>query len=284
MPGKIYYYCDGKYIQREKATVSIHDIGLLRGFAIFDSLRTYRGKPYLIREHYQRLFRGLKFSGIKLGYTIAEMEKLAAALIRKNGIPDVLIRTIVTGGHTHSLIPEKDPTVLILADPIHAFPAWQYEKGIALKTTTYPRVIPEVKSTVYFSAVLETQKALKEGFHEVVYIDSKKGILEGTTFNVFAVLPGPKLVTAKDQVLAGITAQRVIDIAKKLKIPVLRTALSPSILKKSREIFITSSNRELIPVIRIDRLRIGNGKPGSVRERLHQEYRKDVSNRLKVNL
>lgn len=277
---KSFYFCNGKYVASDKATVSIHDIGLLRGYAIFESLRTYDGSPFLLREHIVRMFQGLNFSNIRPRYNPVQLEKLVRAAIQKNSkLKNVLIRIIITGGPTQSLVPLNNPTVLVLVDPLHAFPEWQYTKGIALKTTSYPRVIPSIKSTVYFSAVLETQRALKQNYHEVVYTDSKGRILEGSTFNVFAVLPGPRLVTARDDVLAGVTADCVVRIAKRLGITVERSPISNAHLKKAKEMFITSSNRELIPAVKVDKIKIGNGKPGPVTKKLHEEYLREVKKR-----
>jgi branched-chain amino acid aminotransferase len=277
MPKPIFYFCNGKYVPRDKAVVSIHDIGLLRGYGLFESLRTYDGKPFLLREHIKRLYRGLKFAEIRPPYNAHELDRIIRATIKKNSLPNVLIRIIITGGKTQSLIPQSDPTVMVLVDPLHPFPEWQYERGLALKTTPYPRIHPAIKSIVYFSAVLETRKALRKGFHEVVYVDEKNSLLEGTTYNLFAVLPGPKLITAKEGVLAGVTADCVIKIAKKLRIPVIRSPITQSMLKKAKELFITSSNRELIPAIRVDQLKIGNGKPGPITQKLHQSYKESVA-------
>ena len=160
-----------------------------------------------------------------------------------------------------------------MTDPLHPFPAWQYEKGIKLMTTPTFRIHPDIKSTVYFSAVFESARADRTGFTEVAYVDSKGAILEGSTFNVIAVLSGPKLVTAKEGVLAGVTIRCVLECARKLKIPVVRSSITPQMIRGAKEMFITSSNRELIPVRQVDQIKIGSGMPGPITQQLHDEYR-----------
>jgi branched-chain amino acid aminotransferase len=266
------YYVNGKYVPANRATIPIQDLGLARSFALFDSLRTYRLKPFLLKPHLDRLFNGGKKVGIRSPLTQKEFGTIIQNLIKKNGKQDVLIRMYLTGGPTKSILPAGNPSVIILTDPLHPFPEWQYEKGIKLMTTPTFRIHPDIKSTVYFSAVFESARASRTGFTEVAYVDSKGAILEGSTFNVAAILPGPKLVAAKDGVLAGVTIRCVLDCAKKLKIPIQRSPITPQMMRRAKEMFITSSNRELIPVRQVDRRKIGNGKPGPVTAALHREY------------
>jgi branched-chain amino acid aminotransferase len=271
------YYINGKHLPSNKAVVSISDLGFARSFALFEALRTYDRKPFLLKPHLDRMFSTAAKIRIRPPLSQSGIERVINGLLKKNKFPEVLIRIYLTGGPTQGLMPCGKPSLAVLVDPLHLFAPWQYEKGISLMTTPFARVHPEMKSTVYFSAVYRSIEATRRGFTEVVYVDKKGSILEGTTFNVVAVLPGPRLVAAKDQVLAGVTINHVFKLAKQLKIPVERSSISRSQLNRAQEVFITSSNRELIPVVRVDRLKIGNGKPGSVTKQLHQAYRNSIS-------
>ncbi len=259
-----------------KAVLNVRDMGIIRGFGLFESLRTYHGVPFLLSEHLDRLLDAAKRIQLRLPLSKHGFYQIVMKLIRKNQFPDALIRIIVTGGIAPSLVPQGKTSVIILLDPFHAFPPAQYEKGIALKTTPFMRIHPEVKSTVYFGAVLGHREALKNGFTEAVYVDEKGAILEGTTYSVCAVLPGPRLVIPKIRVLHSITADCVIRIAKKKRIPVERRSITRAVRQRALEMFITSSNRELIPVVRVDRQRIGKGRPGIVTRELHRAYRSMV--------
>lgn len=267
------YFCNGRYVSADQARIFVHDLGLIRGFGLFESVRTYGGKPFLLEGHLKRLFDAATQVGLKPALNRNSMARVIGSLLRKNDFDESLIRIILTGGLSSGFLPQGRSTLIILADRLHPFPARQYKNGIELMSTPLFRIHPEIKSTVYFSAVVETMRAARRGFDEVVYVDKEGAILEGTTFSVFAVLPGPRLVTPKDGVLPGITAECVIQLARRLKIPVERHPISPRMLRQARELFITSSNRELIPAVRVDRLKIGNGKPGPVTRQLHQVYR-----------
>lgn len=270
------YFCNGKYLPADQATLSVRDLGICRGFGVFESVRTYNGIPFRLNPHLDRLFGSIRKTGLKSPWTQQMLTRIINQLLRKNRFKESLIRIIVTGGLTNSMLPTGKPSLVVLVDPMHLFPPAMYQKGIRMMSTSLSRIHPDIKSTVYFSAVIKSVEAVRRGFQEVVYLDHQKSILEGTTFNVFAVLPGPRLVTARENVLPGITATCVLEIAKKLKIPVQRSPISIGTLKRAKELFITSSNRELIPVVQLDRQKISNGKPGPMTQLLHREYLKVV--------
>ncbi len=271
-----FYYCNGSIVRASRASLNVRDLGVIRGFGLFESLRTYGGKPFLLGKHLDRLFRAARLIQLPLPLNRKRFETLTFRLLRKNAFPDALIRIIVTGGPAPSLVPQGKTSVVILVDPFHPFPPGQYQKGIALMTAPFSRIRPEVKSTIYFGAVLSHRKALARGCQEAVYVDSKGSILEGTTYSVCAVLPGPRLIIPEESVLPGITAECVIRIARQQHIPVERRPITRAMGRQALEMFITSSNRELIPVVKVDRQRIGNGKPGPVTQELHAEYREMV--------
>ncbi len=267
------YFLAGRVVPASKASVPVLDLGMMRGFALFESLRTYGGKPFLLDRHLDRLLREARRVGLKCPHSRIEIVRIVDRLLRRNRFSEALVRILLTGGFSTKLVPTARPTFAVLVDPLHAFPAWQYAKGIALMSIPFERAFPEMKTTNYFAAVWGTMRALRTGFHEIVYARENGDLLEGSTFNLFVVLPGPRLVTPREDVLAGVTAGCVLGLARKMKIPVERRAIRPSDLLRAREAFITSSNREVLPVRRVDRRRIGNGKAGPLTARLHAAYR-----------
>ncbi len=269
------YFCNGRFVPARHAALPVNDLGLIRSFALFESLRTYNGRPFLLEEHLRRLFRGARQAGIPPVWSAARLRSIIARLLARNRFPESLLRLILTGGPSASIVPTGRPSLVVMVDPFHPFPERQYAQGIALRAIPAARIEPGLKTTGYFPAVTGTARALREGFDEAVYVDADGAILEGTTYNVFAVLPGPRLVTAREGVLPGITADCVLRLARRLRIPVERRPISPALRARAREMFITSSNRELIPVARVDRWRAGRS-PGPVTLRLHAAYRELV--------
>lgn len=270
------YYGNGRYLPASQVTLPLNDLAFLRGFAFFESLRTYRGRPFLLRDHLARLFRSAKIVGIRPPLSQRQFQKIATELIHKNRFPETLLRFYLTGGPSSLLLPSGKPRIYVLADPLHEFPSWQYTQGIALKTAPFQRLIPEIKSTAYLPAVVETRRALRAGFTEVAYVDSKGSLLEGTTFSIVAVLPGPKLITPQKGVLRSVTVDCILKQARRLGLPAHRAPISPAMIRHADEMFIASSNRELIPVTRLDQRRIGRGEPGPITLQLHAAYLREA--------
>ena len=262
---------DGKLIRADQATVSVQDLGFSRGYGAFESIRTYQKIPFRLEAHLKRLKLTAALIHLKLPSTLMEIKKRIFATLKANSFSESLIKIYVTGGISSGFTPQKKGTVIIWIEPFHNFPSWQYTKGISLYTTSLVRSFPEAKSTSYLSGVVATLEAKKKNFDEAVFVNDKGAILEGTTFNVFAI-KNKTLITPKKHILLGITAQEVIRLAKKEKFTLICRPLSSSDIKTCSELFITSSNRELIPVRNVNQTQIGNGKPGAQTRRLHQLY------------
>lgn len=262
---------NGKLIPADRALISVRDLALSRGYGAFESIRTYQGIPFREEGHLRRLKATANFIHLPLPCALAEIKKRVFTTLRANSFKESLIKIYVTGGISTGFTPEKKGTLVIWVEPFHAFPAWQYTKGISLYTTPLTRSFPEAKSTGYLSGVVATIEAKKKAFDEAVFIDKNGAILEGTTFNVFAV-KNKTLITPQNDILVGITAEEVIKLAQKEKLTLIRKPISLSDLKSCSELFITSSNRELIPVRRVNQLQIGDGKPGPQTHHLHQLY------------
>lgn len=267
------FYCiDGKLVAANRASIRIRDLSFSRGYGAFDSMRTYHGVPHGLDMHLKRLQRSAKLLHLQFPVSKKTLARDVLKTLRANRFPESLIKIYLTGCISNSFLPEQKPSVVICVEPFQPYPVWQYEKGIALATSPLARTLPEAKSTAYLSGVHGTIQARRQGMDEVVFVDKNNAILEGSTFNVFAVI-GRKLVTASKDVLSGITAQEVIRIARKHGFTILRRPITPRDLQTCSEMFITSSIRELLPIVRVNHRRIGQGKPGPVYRELHVLYR-----------
>jgi branched-subunit amino acid aminotransferase/4-amino-4-deoxychorismate lyase len=265
------YWIDGRLVDQSEAAIPLTDLAVTRGYAAFDSLRTYGNVPFLLDAHLKRLENTCVILHLKPPLERKNIARAVLATVAANKFPESLIRIYVTGGDASGLIPENKERLVILVDPLRAYPARHYVKGIVLATTRLNRVLPLAKSTDYLAGVWETTRARKKGFDEVVFIDRQRNILEGTTFNVVAII-GRKLVSRTDGVLRGITVEHVLGLAREAGLSVRRVPISPRMLAKADEIFVTSSIREIIPVVCIDDKWIGSGFPGPVTRLLHQRY------------
>lgn len=269
------YWIDGKLVRADRAGVAVTDLVVTRGYGAFEALRTYGGKPFLLEEHLRRLEKTCAHLLLKCPLHRKELAAAAKETLQANGFPESLVRFFVTGGDASGFLPEGKERLLILVTPVRPFPAWQYERGIAMKTTSLSRPIPEAKTVDYTVGIRETMRAVREGYQEVAFRDRRGGLLEGTQFSIFAVL-GRMLVTPEAGVLPGCTAEHLIKVARREGWTIRRSAISPAMLRRASELFITSTTRELLPVVRVDEQPIGDGRPGPVRRLLHERFHESV--------
>lgn len=252
-------YINGKILPEEKACIGISDLGLLRGYGVFDFLRTYNGKPFLLREHLNRLENSAKLIGLKAPLSKIEVSKIINKLLRKNKLSEATIKIIITGGISKDGLTYDInlPTVIIITKKIHEYQPEIYEKGIKLITHDFQRNNSGAKTTDYITMLKLQNQRKKQNAFEALY--TNKGlILEGATSNIF-LFKKNTLITPKNNVLAGITRKVVLKLAAK-KFKVEERNIKISEIKKATEAFITSTTREVLPVVKIDNIKIGSGR------------------------
>jgi len=247
---------DGRLIPLREACVPLGDLGFSRGLAAFESLRTYGGKPFRLREHLDRLLRSAELLGFELPLGLPDADARVRAVLAANGFKESLVKIYATAGVSASMVPERPGSFIVIVEPFHPFPEVQYQKGVKLMSTRLARAVPEAKSTGYQAAVTATVAARKLGMDEVVFTDARSRILEGSTFNVGAIV-GDTLITPRDGVLAGVTMAEVIGLARGLGLRVARRLIGPRDIASASSLFITSSNREVIPVASLDGKKAG---------------------------
>ncbi len=255
------YYVNGKFIPANEAVISVNDLSILRGYGVFDFLRTYKGIPFYLNDHIMRFAESAKMIGITLPWSTNKLVELVIKTLNKNAHKEANIRIVATGGiSTDCTIPDSNPGLIIMVSKVLKQPDWWYTKGIKIITTGCERFLPSAKSINYIPAIIALQKAYERNAVESVYVDRKENVLEGTTSNIFAFI-GEDLVTPGGSVLPGITRDVVIKLAKKY-FDVKIQNISLKDLFEAKEVFITSSTKEVVPVVGIDEVLIGDGKPG----------------------
>lgn len=259
---KLIFYINGKFIAEDKAKIPVMDLGILRGYGVFDFLRTYNRQPFFLEEHIKRLFSSAKIIGLDLPWLEKEIKRLVLLALDKNKfLKEANIRILVTGGKTKdSITPFGKPTLLILVTPAIIYPEDFYKKGIKIITVGITRAIPRAKSLTYIPGILALKEAKKKKAVEAIYVNEDNNILEGTTTNIF-FFKNNILITPKDAILLGITRQIILNLAKK-RFKIEERKVKYQELKQMDECFITASNKEIMPVIKIDNITVGNGEVG----------------------
>jgi branched-chain amino acid aminotransferase len=255
------YYVDGKFVPDSEAVFPINDLGLLRGYGCFDFMRTYNGRVIFIQDHVQRLFRSAKQIGIELPLSESELIQLVEETLRRNPPVESNVRILVTGGTSPDFItPQGRPRIAIMVAALSQYPPAWYAEGAQIITVAHIRAIPGAKTIDYIRAIMVLAEARQKGAIEAVYVDPEGRVREGTTSNIFAFI-GDRLVTPGTDILNGITRQKVLGLAEGIYSVDIRD-LRRSELVHADEVFITSSNRLIVPIARVDDEVIGAGRPG----------------------
>lgn len=256
------FYINGEFVKESDAKISILDLSVVRGYGVFDYMRTYQGRPFHLREHLNRLQFSCSCIGINLPCSLDKIETAIFELLRINNFPVSSIKIVVTGGISpDQFTPEDNSGLAIMVYPLKPFPSEWYSHGVRVITTSLQRPVPVSKTLVYLPAILALKEAKKQGAVEALYLNPQKEILEATTSNFFAFI-GDMLVTpCIDEVLQGITREVVIRIAQE-KYPLVERRIPYAEVPAFQEAFIVSSNKEIVPVTQIDDYIIGSGTPG----------------------
>jgi len=263
------FYMNGQFVEDLEAKISILDLGLVRGYGVFDYLRTYRGLPFHLKEHLLRLKYSGEYLGIHLPHSLEEIEKIIKRLLDQNGYLESSIKIILTGGVSPDQItPQETASLIILIYPLASLPKEDYHLGIITMTTPLQRSLPTAKTLHYAPAIMALQQGRYKNAKEILYLNANHEILEASTSNFFGFTKKGVLLTCdSEEILLGITREIIIKLAKE-HFPVELRAVNYAELNEIEESFITSSNKEILPVVQIDDQLIGSGKIGPFTQKL----------------
>lgn len=266
------HYLNGKWVRAGNLHISVFDLSVIRGYGVFDFLRTYKNKPYLLEDHIDRFYHSAKLLEMKTPVVKADVKKIIFEGIKKNNFRETNIRMIFTGGVGPDSVTPGASQFIAMFTPAFRYPSSYYLEGICVITYPTHRLLAEAKSLNYLVGMIALQKARKQKAVEAIYCDKKGNLYEGITSNLFVYSQGV-LMTPKEDVLIGITRKVIIRIAGKLKIQVKESLPNINNLSQYQEMFITASNKEIMPVVQIDGKKVGDGKVGRITKLLMKEYK-----------
>jgi len=294
MTNELQIYIDGKFYPKSEAKISVYDHGFLYGDGVFEGIRAYNGVVFKLKEHVDRLYRSAHAIMLQIPLTKEEMVQAVVETIRKNKMKDSYIRLVVSRGVGDlGLDPRKCPkaTVIIIADTINIKAGNAKEVGITAVFTWVRRnpvdaTTHEIKSLNYLNSVLGKIEANACGADEAICLETNGYIAEGVGENVFIVKDG-ELFTPPSATgaLAGITAEVVTQLCKKLNLKLTVTNLTPFMIFTADEAFFTGTAMEMVPIREVNKRIIGDGKPGPVTKKLMAEFHKvieDPKNGVKI--
>jgi len=289
---------NGRIIPLAEANVSVFDRSFLYGDSLYEVVRTYEGKPFRLREHLERMEKSAVLCSMKFSQSIEEYHReILRSIDAYRAQPgreseDVYVRIVVSRGSGKigfGLGNLETPTLyVIIVEPISMFPNKPFAKGTKLQISSRirnsPKALdPAMKSGNYLNSLLAYLSAAEEGFDDALMVDHQGFLTEGTTYNLFYVNRGIVATAPLDVgILDGITRRAVIDLCVEQGIPVREVRFPKEYLYEADEVFVTSSLKEVLPVLDLDGKKINKGKPGPIAARLAESFRELVKRELEL--
>ncbi len=266
-----WWYVGGQWIHPHEATISINDVAVLRGYSAFEALRTYSRRPFHLDEHLTRLYHSAELIELEIPWPREHITAIIHDIIERNTYKHASIRILVTGGESEdSILPMGKPTLAVLISQLPERDMQRFAQGYKLITTSFQRTAPDAKTTNYLVAIRALKEAARRNATDALFVNEKGHVLEATRSNFF-IFRGDTLVTPGTGILLGITRNVVLQLARG-RFPVEERPVSLGELALADEAFITSSSREIMPVVQIDDVMIGKGIPGSRTYELEQRF------------
>ena len=284
-----YVYLNGEFIQSEDAKISVFDQGFLYGDGIFESFRSIEKQLYQFSQHYQRLLQSAQALAYPLTFTQQQLETILLELCERNGWTDAYYRITITRGKGQIGFQrdmDNDLTCLIVGREFQGLDESYYRQGIALQVAQTRRNAPEainpkIKSISNLNSLLGKLEAKAAGAFEVIMLNNKEHICEGSASNIFWTRDQWVFTPAASTgLLEGVTRATIMRLCEeKLNLRVIAGEFKLQDLQFSDEVFITSTSLEVIPVVAVDGFTINQGKVGPIARRLRQELHRDMGKR-----
>ena len=264
MSKKIINYVNGVYDSAENSIISIYDPGFMNGYGVFDFLRTYNRKPFLLDEHLNRLSQSIRLSGLNETFTMSDVRNIIFKLLELNPEGELTFRIIVTPG-----VDEKNSCIYVIVGEFLERSKEIYTDGVKLVIDDFQRSYPRIKSLNYFNFKLKKALVKEQQAFSLLYVHNQK-VLECAQSNIFIVKNG-KITTPVEGVLLGVTRNKILDLISG-KYDVEEKEITFDQLKSADEVFITATTQAVIPVVKINYQAYSNGKPGKITQEIIRIY------------
>jgi D-alanine transaminase len=272
-------YLNGQYLPREEACISPEDRGFLFADAIYEVARFYRGRPYRLAEHVERMRDGL--AAVRIAADPGFYPEVAGRLLEENGLAqsDAIIYAQVSRGaapRTHGFPPASvTPTIFAFARPSDAELPPEGGSAILVPDERWGRC--DIKTVMLLPNVLAAQKAREAGAMDAIL--TRDGIAwEGTKANLFCVCGGiVRTAPNGPRILPGVTRGAALEAAGRLGLPVEERPVTIEELFAAEEVFFASTTLWTYPLVEVDGRKIGDGKPGRIAQAIKQELQREFT-------
>ena len=275
---------NGRISDEHEAVISVFDHGFLYGEGIYETLRTYNGRLFLLDRHLRRLRNSARLIHLAIPFTDDELARHISDTIARTKLDgnEAYVRVLLTRGVgelTYDLKATPKPSWVVIVKALVAPPTEIYERGCKVVLVDVVRnhpdsVNPMIKSNNLMNQALAAQQAFERGAFDGVMRNYRGELTEFATSNLFIVRNGTVMTPPLESgLLPGITRQFVFEIGRNVGIDVREQVLRDNDLFDADEAFLTSTTREIMPIVAVNERAIGNGKPGVITGRLLKEFR-----------
>ena len=274
---------NGQLYPPDQASISIFDRGFLYGDSVYEVTMLVNGVPFMIEAHLDRLERSAAKIMLPLAWSREEILKQVMLSANKISSKKCYVRIICTRGEGEiTLDPtrEQSGNTIIIAKELAANPEQWYRDGVSMVIADILRnhkraTDPSIKSGNYLNNVLAMGEAKRAGAFDAIMLNHPGHVTEGTTSNIWIVENGKYITPPLEAgLLDGITRQTLLKMGKDLGLSMIEENISAQRLKSADEVFLTSTTKEIVPIVKIDDSEIKGGKPGEYTRKLHAMYQK----------
>lgn len=272
-------YVNGKFVSLDEKVIPIDERGHQFGDGVYEVIRFYGGKPFMLAEHLERLMKSAKAIRLPVTQSADDFRQIIFTAVEKSGLSDCYVYLQITRGiaKRNHLFPDVPVSVTMTVREATPLAAEVREKGVSAITREDERWANcYIKSLNLLPNILAKQEAHDAGAFEAILI--RDGVVtEGSSSNVFIVKNGTVITPPLSKhILAGITRMAVLNILKETGIPYEEKNFSEKELLGADEVFITSTTSEVLPVVSIHGLPVGSGKPGELTKWIYKEFQKRI--------
>jgi len=269
-------FLNDKLVDIGKAGISVSDSGLLYGAGLFETMRSYNGVVFSLKDHLDRLFFSAGALTIKPPHRKFISESIYKVL-KANKLTDARMRLTLTSGPMSESEEQRHPTLLITATKLVPYPAEYYKNGVLVVLCPFRQNPAEPtcghKTTSYFSRMLALKWAHQRKAAEAMWFTVDNRLAEGCISNVFlvkdSVLYTPPIETP---VLAGVARKTVCQIALKNSIKLVEKDLNIDDCLAAEEAFLTNVIMQIMPITKVEKHTVGDGKPGPITKKLQKGF------------
>ena len=276
-------FLNDKLVDIDKACVSVTDSGLLYGMGLFETMRSYNGVVFCLKDHLDRLFFSASSLSINNTYDRKYISDAIYKLLKANKLTDARLRLTLTSGPMSQSEEQRRATLLVTATELRPYPPEYYKNGVLVVLCPFRQNTAEPiyghKTINYLSRMIALNFAHQKRAAEALWFTVDNRLAEGCISNVFlvkdSVLYTPPIETP---VLAGVARKTVCQIALKNSIKLVEKTLGINDVLDADEVFLTNVIMQILPVRAVEKHTVGDGKVGLVTRKLMEFFGEFIKN------